>query len=97
MQDLLDRKLRQMHAALGDLSSSNLTSIQPEITSSDSHVYTAVDFSQNSDAIALANAVSLVVANVASLKDHLKAWCKKQGVPSDGQADQYQSICRFGA
>ena len=84
MLDLLDRKLRQMHAALGALSSSDLTSIQPQITRTDSHVYTAVDFNQNSDVVALANAASLVVANIASLKDHLKAWCKKQGVAFDG-------------
>ncbi len=84
MLDLLDRKLRQMHAALGALSSSDLTTIQPQITRTDAYVYTAVDFNQSSDAIALANAASLVVANIASLKDHLKAWCKKQGVAFDG-------------
>ncbi len=84
MLDILDRKLRQMHAALGALSSNDLTSIQVQVTRTDSHVYTAVDFNQNSDAVALANAASLVVANIASLKDHLKAWCKKQGVAFDG-------------
>lgn len=84
MLNLLDRKLRQMHAALGNLSTSDLASIKPEITRSGSHFYTAVDFNQNSDAIALANAASLVVANIASLKDHLKAWCKKQGAPFEG-------------
>ena len=43
-----------------------------------------MNFNQNSDAVALANAASLVVANIASLKDHLKAWCRKQGVAFDG-------------
>jgi hypothetical protein len=84
MLDLLDRKLRQMHAALGALSSSDLTSIQPQVTRTDTHLYISVDFNQNSDAVALANAASLVVANIASLKDHLKAWCKKQGIAFDG-------------
>lgn len=84
MLDLIDRKVRQMHAALGALSSNDLTSVQPQITRTDSHVYTVVDFNQRSDAVALANAAALVVANIASLKDHLKAWCKKQGVAFDG-------------
>jgi len=84
MLNLLDRKLRQMHSALAGLGNSDLTSIQSEITQTYEHVYTKVDFNQNSDPIALANAASLLVANIASLKDHLKAWCKKQGTSFDG-------------
>jgi hypothetical protein len=70
-----------MHAALAGLSNNDLSAIQPQIDQTDGHVYTTVDFNQNSDEIELANAASLLIANVASLKDHLKAWCKKQGVP----------------
>ena len=84
MLDLLDRKLRQMHAALAGLTNNNLSAIQPQITHADSYVYAKVDFNQNSDPIELANIASLLVANIASLKDHLKAWCKKQGVPFHG-------------
>lgn len=84
MQDVLDRKLRQMHAAVAGLGNSDLSGVQSEITHGDGYVYTKVDFNQNSDSIALANAVSLLVANIASLKDHLKAWCKKQSIPFHG-------------
>jgi hypothetical protein len=84
--DLLNRKLRQMHAALAGLSNNDLSAIQPQIVQTDGHVYATVDFNQNSDEIALANAASLLIANIASLKDHLKAWCKKQGVPFGGDS-----------
>lgn len=82
----LNRKIRQMHAALEDLATDDLSSIQPRITSSDAHVCASVDFNENSDPIALYNAASLLVANIASLKDYLKVWCKRQGVPFHGDA-----------
>ena len=84
MLDVLHRKLRQMHAAVAGLGNSNLSNVQPQITHGDGCVHTKVDFNQNSDPVALANAASLLVANIASLKDHLKAWCKKQSVPFHG-------------
>ncbi len=84
MLDLLDRKLRQMHAALAGLSSSDLSNIRTQITHSDGYAYTKVDFNENSDPIALANAASLLIANIASLKDYLKAWCKKQSIQFPG-------------
>ncbi len=84
MLDILEKKLRQMHAALAGLQNNDLTSIHPIITQADGYVYAKVDFNQNSDPIALANAASLLVANIASLKDHLKAWCKKQSVQFGG-------------
>ncbi len=73
-----------MHAAVAGLGSNDLSPVQPQITHVDGYRYASVDFNQNSDPIALANAASLLVANIASLKDHLKAWCKKQGVPFHG-------------
>jgi hypothetical protein len=75
-----------MYAALADLSSDDLSVIQPKITMSYGYLYTEVDFNQQSDEIELANAASLLIANIASLKDHLKAWCKKQGVQFQGDA-----------
>jgi hypothetical protein len=63
-----------MHAALDGLSNTDLSAIQPQITHAGGHVYTKVDFNENSDEIALANAASLLIANIASIKDHLKAW-----------------------
>jgi len=85
MLDLLDRKLRQMHAALANLGTNDLSAVQPQITYTDGFVYAKVDFNQKSDQIALLNAATLLVANIASLKDHLKAWCRRQRAPFHGE------------
>jgi hypothetical protein len=84
--DLLNQKLRRMYAALAGLSSNDLSVIQPKITEGFGYCYTEVDFNQHSDEIALANSAFLLVTNIASLKDHLKVWCKKQGVAFQGDA-----------
>jgi hypothetical protein len=84
MLEVLNRKIRQMHAALEGLRSDDISSIQPKITMVDGCLYTEVDFNQHSDEIALANATSLLIANIASIKDHLKAWCRNQGEPFHG-------------
>ena len=47
---------------------------------------TKVDFNQDADEIALANAASLLITNIASMKDHLKVWCNRQGVAFHGDA-----------
>lgn len=86
MLDLLNQKLRRMYAALAGLSSDDLSVIQPRITEGFGYSYTEVDFNQHTDEIALANSAFLLVANIASLKDHLKAWCKKQGIAYRGDA-----------
>ena len=86
MLDLLNRKLRQMYAALANLSTEDLTVIRPKITETYGYHYTEVNFNQQSDEIALTNAASLLVANIASLKDHLKVWCKQKGVTFQGDA-----------
>lgn len=86
MLDLLNQKLRRMYAALAGLSSDDLSVIQPKITERFGYCYTEVDFNQHSDEIALANSAYLLVANIASIKDHLKVWCKKQGVAFQGDA-----------
>ena len=86
MLDLLNQKLRRMYAALAGLSSDDLSVIQPRITEGFGYCYTEVDFNQHSDEIALANSAFLLVSNIASLKDHLKEWCKKQCVAFQGDA-----------
>ena len=84
MFDKLDRKIRQMHAALAGLATDNLSTIQPEITVAYGHRYTRIDFNRNRDPIALANAASLLIANIASIKDYLKVWCRERNVPFEG-------------
>lgn len=86
MIDVLDRKIRQMHAALAGLSTDDLSTIKPQIGEVDGCFYTEVDFNQDADEIALANAASLLIANIASMKDHLKVWCSRQGVAFYGES-----------
>ena len=86
MLDTLDRKIRQMHAALDAIATEDLSGVKPQIESSASYASMNVDFNANSDPIELANAASLLIANIASLKDHLKAWCKLKQFPFNGDA-----------
>ena len=86
MIDVLDRKIRQMHAALAGLANHDFTTIKPQFGEANGSYYTRVDFNQDADEIALANAASLLITNIASMKDHLKVWCTKQGVAFHGDA-----------
>jgi hypothetical protein len=82
MIDLLDRKVRQMHAALAGLSTTDLSTIEVATGSTPTTYYTSINFS--GDDIELANVATLLVTNIACIKDHLKAWCQKVGRPSEG-------------
>jgi len=84
MIDVLDRKIRQMHAALAGLATDDLSTIKPQFGEADGVYYTKVDFNQDSDEIALANAATLLITNIALMKDHLKAWCTRQGAAFHG-------------
>ena len=80
MSDKLEQKIRKMHAAFSDVSQSDLSSVQVEV----GRGYCHVDFSGGSDETDLQNAASLLVHNIASLKDHLKVWCQKNGAKFGG-------------
>jgi hypothetical protein len=47
--------------------------------------YAEVDFSNGVSDAELANIVSLCIANIACLKDHLKAWCLTHTKPFHGE------------
>lgn len=85
MLDLLDRKIRQMHEALGGLKDSDLSSIKPERLSTHQGFYFKVDFSQGNTEAGLANIASLLIANIACMKDHLKVWCSKNNKIFEGE------------
>lgn len=84
MLDLLDKKIRQMHAALGSLSSDDVLSVKPTIEITDTYRFISIDFNAGSDPVQLANMATLLITNIASLKDHLKAWCKSKSIPFNG-------------
>jgi hypothetical protein len=82
--DTLDRKIRQMHAALDALGTTDLSGVKPEIEITAAYTSMKVDFNASSNPIELANIATLLVANIASIKDHLKAWCKAKGLTFQG-------------
>lgn len=86
MLDTLDRKIRQMHAALNSIATEDLSRITLQMESGATYVSMKVDFNSHSDPIELANAATLLIANIASLKDHLKVWCRLKGVTFNGDA-----------
>ena len=77
--DALDRKIQQMHHALGELRSDDVSSISVERRSN----YMGIDFSQGTTPSGLANIASGIIANIACLKDHLKVWCHRNGKTHD--------------
>jgi hypothetical protein len=85
MLDKLDLKIKQMHKALGGLKQSDLSTVKPEVISSEQVLYVSVDFKQGHTEEGLANIASLLIANIASIKDHLKVWCDKNNVSFKGE------------
>src|SRR6266508_6146785 len=73
-----------MHEALGALATSDLSSVVPQGGITPEGFYWTVDFTQGSTDAGLANIASLLIANIDWLKDHLKAWCKTNGKPFEG-------------
>ncbi len=84
MTDALEMKIRQMHAALTALSSQDLSRVRVDVGVDGSHQYLSVDFNDASSDVDRANAASLLTANIASLKDHLKVWCRSNNKNFEG-------------
>lgn len=79
MLEVLDRKVRQMHEALGNLENQDLSHLKSTHVDLPGGFYSELDFGQGQTPTRLANTASLLIANIASLKDHLKVWCEKNG------------------
>ena len=86
MLDLLDIKIRQMHEALGNLRESDLSTLKLERGITDQGFYLMIDFSQGNTEAGLANITSLLVANIACMKDQLKVWCSKNNKVFAGES-----------
>lgn len=84
MLDILDRKIRQMHESLGALRNVEISNLKQEHAQTEIGFYRSIDFSQGKTTAGLANIATLLVANIACLKDHLKAWCKMKNIAFEG-------------
>src|ERR1700688_3124198 len=81
----IEQKLEQLYAALRELQvTEKLSSIKPNVKRVGNEYLTSIDFTKGADRATAANRVSLLLNNIACLKDHLKAWCKKNGKPFTG-------------
>jgi hypothetical protein len=80
----LNLRIRQLHRALEQVRTEDLASVRPRTGLVSNTYVVRVDFSGGTSDADLANIVSLVVANIARLKDHLKAWCKTHSKPFRG-------------
>lgn len=81
----LDLRIRQMHLSLLNLTVGDATTITPKVQElAGGGYYCAVDFSEGTTGAGLHNIAEQLVANIARIKDHLKAWCSKAKKPFEG-------------
>jgi hypothetical protein len=81
----IEQKLAQLYAALSEMKiTEKLASIKPTTTVSGGRTITSWDFTKIESPATAANRVSLLLHNIACLKDHLNAWCSKNGKPRTG-------------
>ena len=81
----IEQKLEQLYAALGEMKiTEKLATMKPTTVVTGGRFAASFDFTKVVDRGTAANRVSLLVNNIACLKDHLNAWCKKNGKPKTG-------------
>ena len=82
----IEQKLQQMGAALRGMElTDKLPTIKPQVRRIGNQDVRVFDLNQVADGATAANHVSLLLNNIACLKDHLKAWCSKNGKPFTGE------------
>jgi hypothetical protein len=81
----IEQKLEQLYDALREMHvTEKLASFKPTTVVSGNRFSTAFDFTKIEKPATAANRVSLLVNNIACLKDRLNAWCRKSGKPETG-------------
>jgi hypothetical protein len=73
-----------MHHALEAIATEDLSSLHVAMEEAPGYVAMKFDPNADTDPIELANLATLLVANIASLKDHLHLWCKTKGIQFKG-------------
>src|SRR5216684_78939 len=74
-----------MYRALEDMQiTERLPSVKPEFNRTPAGVAVKFAFQKGADTATAANRASQLMANIACLKDHLKAWCNRNGKPFAG-------------
>jgi hypothetical protein len=85
LRPAIEQKLEQLYAALAEMQvTEKLTSMKPTTIVSGNRFVASFDFTKVENPATAANRVSMLVNNIACLKDHLNAWCKRNGKPLTG-------------
>ena len=83
MLDKLILKIKQMHKSLTDCKDNDLSKIEAVSGENQHFNFVKMDFSQGKTGVDIANYASLLIHNIASLKDHLKKYCTKNSISFD--------------
>jgi hypothetical protein len=82
--DQLQARLLRLHASVASTSTFEIPVFQsPRLVGSGTF---SVEFTDGRSLAEMENVLGLLIANIASLKDHLKMWCAEQGVSFPGDA-----------
>lgn len=76
----MEQRVRRMHAAMANLHSENIEALKAQKGVEGYPYFTHLDFNEGASDDEMQNSVYTLISNIASLKDHLKAWCKSHGV-----------------
>lgn len=79
----LELRIERLRAALSD---ATLAEVPPFRWDQLSETNYRIDFSQTRSPAQIANLAAALIANVACLKDHLKAWCERTGHHFEGDS-----------
>jgi len=85
MSSELTKKIKRMYLALNIVSNKNFDEIEAQISGDTKHRRMSIDFNKDADQTELEDNAGRLVANIASLKDHLKVWCKANNVQFKGE------------
>lgn len=85
-EDPLVRRVRRARHALGVTRDEAVEAIYVQHAQTERGHATFVDFNQGRTQEDLETVAYSLVANIASLRDHLKSWCRTNGVPYKGDA-----------
>lgn len=80
----MENRIKRIYSALSSLGNGDLAKIRPHFSNLPVGFQMMVDFNQNSDPAELENSAQLLIANIASIRDHLKKWCDDRKVVFKG-------------
>lgn len=78
------KKIRQLYRALGVTRDELMDDSPVTVVESEQYLAMYADFTNQLPPEELENQKTLLVSLIGSLKDHLKVWCRKNGVPFEG-------------